>query len=210
MNKLTGRLIIISVITTILFFDIYLYFKFEKYQKLGDKFNEIVQLNTLFKQNIVSSFSNNGIKVDENKIAYDIDDKSAKPMEEYLSYPCLVIYIPYSPETCTSCIDYAIGKVKHHFADFENNPNICIISSINNPSIVNRIIKKRIYHFVGNNSKGFGIPADNEPSPQYFIITNNNEINSYFIPNIFYEDLIDKYLSSAEKLISNKKYVTYD
>lgn len=136
-------------------------------------------------------------------ITSNMDDSNAMSIYEYILLPCLVIYIP-KEEICMSCVDFAINQVKSRFPDFGLNPNILLITSKINPNINSRIFGKRIFHFTSKTENRFGIPADSEDMPQYFLLTANKEINLFFTPNRACIELLDTYLEKVNEMIRKK------
>lgn len=198
----TKTVIIILVLLINIFLISVIHRKTRVCDSLNDKLGQALILNLQLKENINSSYCNQGFKVENLKISCSIDNSSIKPLSESISQPCLIIYIPYSEDICMSCIHFAITKVKSHFSNFSTNSNICIITSRYNPKIKSRIYQKEIYHLTKENG-GFDIPADNMFLPHYFIVDSKLVITSFFTPNSSYPDLTDDYLKSVKKILNN-------
>lgn len=194
-------LIILVLLINILLISI-IHRKTNDCDSLNDKLGQAQILNLQLKENINSSFRNQGYKVKNLEISCNIDNSSIKSLSESISQPCLIIYIPYSEDICMSCIHFAITKVKSHFFNFSTNSNICIITSRYNPKIKSRIYQKEIYHLTKEN-EGFDIPADKVFLPHYFIMDSEFVITSFFTPNSSYPDLTDNYLKSVKKILHN-------
>lgn len=199
----TKKIRILLIILT-LFVNVFLIFVIHRlksdYLSLNDKLLKVKTLYMEMKESITVAYSNQGFNVDNVKISCDMDNSNIKPLSEYISEPCLIIYIPYSEGACMSCVDFAIKKVESYFSDFSVNSNICIITSRYNPNIKSRVYQKDIYHLV-HEDEGLGIPADKIIVPHYFTVDDRLVISSFFIPNSSNPQLTDEYLESVKKIL---------
>lgn len=201
-NTISFLIIIIIVILINILLIAVIHRKTNYCNSLNDKLEQAQILNLQLKENINSSFRNQGYKLKNIEISCNIDNSNAKSFSESISQPCLIIYIPYSEDICMTCIHFAITKVKTHFSNFSTNSNIYIISSRYNPKISSRIYQKEIYHFT-QKTMGFDIAADKVLLPHYFIVDSKLVITSFFTPNSSYPDLTNDYLISAKKFLFN-------
>lgn len=200
MLKLIWKYLFPIILIVVLGFQSVFFYKINSNKELKRKIDTQVNIIDILNKHIISSISNNNLRVYDSMITSNMDDSNVKSIYEYISLPCLVIYIP-KEGICMSCVDFAINQVKSRFPDFGLNSNILLITSKFNPNINSRIYGKRIFHFTSKIENGFGIPADNEDMPQYFLLTVNKEISLFFTPNSACKELSDTYLEKVNKMI---------
>lgn len=203
MPKIIWKCLLPVALFVVLSFQSIIFYKIVNNKALKDKVSFQIQINDILNKHIVSSISNNNLIVHNSMIASNTDSSNAKSIFEYISLPCLVIYIP-NDEICMTCVDFAINKVRSKFPDFGENSNILLLTSKFNPNMNARIYGKQVFHFTSEIKNGFGITADNERVPQYFLLTVNKEISLFFTPNSACEELSDIYLEKVNKLLKEK------
>ena len=170
-------------------------FRFEKSEKeyqidLANKEGKIRYANQLF------SFMSEhfGEKINEVNI---IHQKDTFDLNDVLTFPSLLVYIPENEEVCMSCIDYAITSVKNTFENFSQSENVVIVTCGRNVELKERIIKKDIYFTL--NDKPL---IDTElKSPIYLLVNEELQILSSFIPNILNDHWTVEYIKGVYDFI---------
>lgn len=187
----------------VILFQTFLLYRLSVYEKY--KYDETVpmQNNDWYKKCIMTTIQNDGYSLKTLEIASDNDHLNLiNSFEESLLLPCMIVYIPYSDETCMSCVYFFINKVLSFFENTELEQNIYILSSEYNPNLKSRVFGKPIYYLTEKG--GLGIPADNEKIPHYFILKRNCETSMFFTPDVEEPGFIDIYLKNVSRYIKNE------
>ena len=117
-------------------------------------------------------------------------------VDDCISYPCLLIYVPPMENLCMSCVNYAISSVQEIYADEWGSPQIGILTCGYNGELKERLLKKKVYSV---EKDIFAIKNFN--NPVYLVVDKDKKIISSFMPYEVMEGWTVEYLKSVRSLL---------
>lgn len=200
MRKIVINIILTFGIILLVFTEIFLFLRIKDYNNIKLINSSSLSLIQMLKNEISNGFSNNDVEIKPTIVSCGLNDTLYEVFPDPKHLPAFIVYIPYSENTCSSCITYAIEKAKSFFKDFESDPRISLISDSPMYFLNERYFKKKILYLNSKDHK-LGIPADNDKNPHYFIITKENKVNLFFSPNSLYPEITEKYFEQINRLL---------
>lgn len=117
-------------------------------------------------------------------------------VDDCISYPCLLIYVPPMENLCISCVNYAISSVQKVYGNEWKTSKIGILTCGYNGELKERILKKKIYSV---EKDMFAIKNFN--NPVYLLVGKDKKIISSFMPYEVMEGWTTEYLKSVRPLL---------
>jgi hypothetical protein len=163
----------------------------------SDPQTDMIYFTALFE----SSISNENLEVN-NPLVYKGNDTADKTyLYDLVRDKCLVFR--FSGESCSACIDFAMGKIKSVFKDFATNDRILFIGSNINERMKDRYYGKPVISF---DSEDLGLPFEEYTTPFIFIMDRERITKMLFVPDKTMPGLTDFYLN----LIKERYFSTPD
>ena len=134
-----------------------------------------------------------GQSLDKGLWKYNADTVS---VDDCVSYPCLLIYVPPMENLCISCVNYAISSVQEIYGDEWDSSQIGILTCGYNGELKERILKKKVYSV---EKDMFAIKNFN--NPVYLLLDKDKKIISSFMPYEVMEGWTTEYLKSVRSLL---------
>lgn len=117
-------------------------------------------------------------------------------VDDCVSYPCLLIYVPPMENLCMSCVNYAISSVQKIYANEWKTSQIGILTCGYNGELKERILEKKVYSV---EKDMFSIK--NFSNPVYLVLDKDKRVISSFMPYEVMEGWTDEYLNSVRSLL---------
>ena len=134
-----------------------------------------------------------GQSLDEGLWKHDADTVS---VDDCVSCPCLLIYVPPMENLCMSCANYAVSSVQKIYGDEWENSQIGILTCGYNGELKERILNKKVYSV---EKDMFEIKNFN--NPVYLLVGKDKKIISSFMPYEVMEGWTTEYLKSVRPLL---------
>lgn len=107
----------------------------------------------------------------------------------------------FSGNMCSPCVDFVINRLQFCIQDLRNNDNVIFLYSDANPALAENYFIKKSYFL----SEPLHDELDNLSLPYLCLVDSSHQIESLFIPDPSYPELLDKYLEIARSKINNHK-----
>jgi hypothetical protein len=99
-------------------------------------------------------------------------------------------------ETCSTCIDFALERLRKTFPDFAHNDRIILLSSQVATRLKKSYYGKSVYSFF---DEGQELPFDQYRTPYFFYLDDRLEYKLFFIPDQNQTKVTDFYLNTFKR-----------
>jgi hypothetical protein len=107
-----------------------------------------------------------------------------------------VLVLRFSGETCSTCIDFALERLRKTFPDFAHNDRIILLSSQVATRLKKSYYGKSVYSFF---DEGQELPFDQYRTPYFFYLDDRLEYKLFFIPDQNQTKVTDFYLNTFKR-----------
>lgn len=146
--------------------------------------------------------SNEGLEINNIRLFYGNDTSKTRFLYDLIDKPTLVYYI--SGKMCSSCIQFGIKKTKEYFGEFEDNPNVILLTADMTPREKRALYNNQCYNFFNENEK-LNIPIEATNLPFFFVIDTNKRVTMFFLPDSTNPIYTEKYLEIISRRFIKKK-----
>lgn len=107
-----------------------------------------------------------------------------------------ILVLRFSGETCNSCIDFALERLKQTYPDFAHNDRIILLSSQVATRLKKAYYGKSIYSLYNEDVE---LPFDQYRTPYFFYLRGSLEYKLFFIPDQNQTKVTDFYLNTVKQ-----------
>lgn len=148
------------------------------------KENEIIN-QEIFQRNIKYS----DMSIDNTLVYWGRDSSNCISLSQIASKPHLIFC--FSINTCSPCVDNAIGMIKEVFADFDKNERVIIAGD--------HPLRLRENHYGKKKLTGIQLPIEEIEAPFFFVLDENLKLSLLHIFNKANPNLTAIYLKEIAK-----------
>lgn len=152
--------------------------------------NEEPQSFITLKKNIIASFKNSGIVLNNPKVYYGND--ASKSVDFFSLVNKKVLVFRFSGNYCEECIGAVVNVLKTNFPDYASSDRIILLGSEINERVKDGYYGKKIMSF---QDKNLGFEMEKYGIPFLFIIDQSRISEAVFIPQLSQINLTHEYVS---------------
>lgn len=204
MNKKATKIVLVSIASCFLLFNIALLFLIQFYKveliKLKQQLRNLENIELMFDRSneiAITEFKYDQLSIGNSSIYVGSNTNSHIPLSAIVDQPKLAIGM--NQNMCRPCVEGVFKNVKELLSDFETNSNIICIADIEQ-RFKDDYYGKKVISFHQN--KDFPL-YEMDTKPYLFIIDKDLRIKQLFIVDSSNPELTKKYLKSIKERYKN-------